>query len=364
MKTLAPFVVVCLALLTLLGWQLCSAIRDTATTSESPATDGRLPPPRTDRALPAEDRAAPEELGPAPAAPADALVGLAKAPAAPTTAPTTQVVGNEPLAAAAPATQSVVHWATDVRQRRMRQRFIRLRETLVSEPHNEAALEAALELARQLQWHNEACDLLGRLVRLRPEDAALRFELAIESMRLERWLEAIPQLRSVVRRQPENGHAWYGLAIAHQALGHLHDARVTWDRVAQLLPENADVFARRGEVLLDLGDWAAAAADFETALRLEPDSIDAAMNLSLALSRLGRLAEARQGLLPLLEQRPRYVPLLNRLAEIAWALYQDNPVDGEALSDETVSLCRRSLAVAPDQPDIKALLKRASPAGQ
>jgi tetratricopeptide (TPR) repeat protein len=362
LKTLAPFVVVCLGLLAFLAWELNLLRGDAANDAESRAKDRPSRTALTELAPSADTVETAEASNAIDTTPPNKPEKLDQALRTAATAPATQTAVGQPPAASAATTQSAVRWATDLR-RRVKQRFISLRERLVSEPRDEAALKAALELARELQWHNEACDLLGRLVQLRPEDATLRFELATELMRLERWLEAIPQLRSVIERQPENARAWYNLAIAHQALGHLHDAQATWDRVIELMSQNPDAYAHRGEVRLDLRDWSAAAADFETALRLEPESIDAAMNLSLALSKLGRFGEARETLLPLLEQHPQHVPALNRMAEIAWALYEGDPVANQALSHEAVSFCLRSLAVDADQPEIKTLLRRASTAG-
>ncbi|MFQ5807831.1 MAG: tetratricopeptide repeat protein [Phycisphaerae bacterium] len=363
MKTLAPFVIVCLGLLALVTWELNSATRNTAPDAELPPPERALQPSPTNSSISAED---PELLG-------ESKAGETTLPQEPErhagdrsespTAPATQVVPAEPQPPPPAATQPAIRWATDTRRQEVEERLTELREVLAAEPYHEAVLKAAQELARELRRYDEACELLARLVRLRPQDAALRFELATLLMRLERWLDAIPQLRLVIEREPKNARAWYNLAIAHQALGHLHDARVTWNRAIEFMPENPDVYAQRGEVLLDLHAWSAAAADFQTALRLEPRSIDAAMNLSLALGKLGRLDDARAALLPVIEQHPQYVPALNRLAELAWALYQADPVAAGALSDETVNYCLRSLAVNADQPDVQTLLDRASQAG-
>jgi len=357
---LAPFVIVCLGLLTLVAWEVNSITRDAATDAKALLEESQRQTSATDAALSGENAELTQEPEPAGGARRHEPERQGGTLPDRSAAPATQIVGDESQGAPATVVQSAVRWASEARPGRARQRFIELRETLVSEPGNEAVLERALELARELQWHNEACDLLGQLVRRRPEDAGLRFELATELMLLEHWLEAIPQLRFVVRQQPESGQAWYNLALAHQALGHLRDARVTWDRVVAFMPENADVYAYRGEVLLDLGAWSAAAADFEAALQLEPNSIDATMNLSLALFRLGQLKDARGKLLAILEHHPAYVPALNRLAEIAWALYRADPVANAALSDETVDCCRRSLAVDAEQPQVKTLLERAT----
>jgi predicted Zn-dependent protease len=372
LKILGPFAVVCLVLLAVAVWQLLSfrssAEKETALNPESQRQAATSSSPRKVAACAphaVDPRKTIHGTRPAGRRPLP-LDGPESAPGGrPSSQPATRLTSAlDQEHSRTPATApSGIRWAADA-QRRLKQRFIELREVLAVEPDNERALEAALELARELDWHNEACDLLARLVQLRPDESGLRFELATLLMQLERWVEAIPHLRVVARQEPENAHAWYNLAIAHQALGHLHDARATWSHVIELMPQNSDAYAHRGEVLLDLHDWAAAAADFERVRQLEPGSLDVAMNLALALSKLGRLEDARAALLPVLAQNPEHVPVLNRLAEIAWALYQADPAGNEALSDEALNYCLRSLAIHADQPGVRELLERATAAGE
>lgn len=332
MKTLILFLVVCLTLAALAVWQLVPGHRQRPTALPEYSRPGRTVEP---------------QRSPTPTA---SLPTSAPA-AGPATRPT-----SADRRARRVATE--IRWAGDLRRRRAERRFRELRQIIRQEPNNEPAVRAALALARQLEWPNEECDLLGRLLRLRPNDVALRFEYATTLMRLRRWLEALEHLRLVVAGEPEHAAAWYNLAVAHQSLAHLHDARATWDRVIELMPDNPDAYFHRGEVLLDLEDFAAAADDFRNALRLDPGATDAALNLALALSRLGRLEEARQTLLPLLDGHPRHVPLLNRLAEIIWELYQADPRRRE-LARQTVDCCRRSLEQDPAQPELRALLEEA-----
>lgn len=349
MKTLAPFAILCLCLLGLAAWYVKSVGTTAGPREPSPsavvATEEREPSP-----APRVDRVAP--LGGSPE-------GGDAAPAA-SAASAPSIADDE--SRAAPPMRSTVRWAGENEQQRAKQRFIELRAMLADDPRNEAALEAALELARGLEWHNEACDLLSRLVRLRGDDADLRFEFAVQLMRLERWLEAIPQLRAVLEHQPDNARAWYNLAVAHQALGHLRDGRAAWSRVLELMPQNPDAYAHRGEILLDLRAWEEAAADFATSLHLDPGSLDATLNLSLALTKLGRSDEAHTRLLPLLERHPVHISLLNRLAEVTWTLYQADPTANQARAVETLEYCTRSLALNDNQPEIKALRAQAAEA--
>ena len=359
MKTLAPFVISCLVLLGVVLWMFLPSATPMATDSRC-RTKPKSPAPRAAIAP-----------GSALGRPAWTAEPVAPAPGDKPTTPT-QTRHADASRASSPAVdesavapedspESLVHWAPDDPSGAEKRRFVELRAILASDPDNAAALEAALGLARDLEWHNEACDLLARLTRLRPEDTALRFELAVLLMRLQRWLEAVAELRRVAEQQPQNVAVCYNLAVAHQALGHLADARRVWSRVIELDPGNPDAHAHRGEVLLDLQAWAAALEDFEAAIRLEtgPTSVDAVMNLSLAYWRLGQLRDARACLLDIIEEHPRHVPLLNRLAEITWALHESAPQDEHVFADETARYCRRSLAIADKQPEVRELLERA-----
>lgn len=264
---------------------------------------------------------------------------------------------DAPAESAAPA---VVRWLDDAADDRAAvERLNELRLILLEDPSNEAALRAALRLARQHAWPNEACDLLARLVQLRPDDPELRYQLGTQYMLLRRWVEAIPHLRAAAEARPEHLESIYNLAVAHQALGHLEAAGRAWTRAIELDADNPDPYVHRGEVHLDLKDWASAAADFEQARRLESDQPDVILNLSHALVRLDRTEQARELLLSALAEYPRNVPLLNRLADTTWRLYEFGTRDKLRLALEIREYCERSLALVPDQPEIAELLERA-----
>ena len=362
MKTLAPFVVACLILLALAVRMFLPTVRDT--TDAVSSTAAAEPTPATVSETPhVTDSARMGDDSPS-AARRDETVTERKRemPVAAAPAPESTGVQDQPVSET--VAESVTRWAPDDLAHREKQRFAALRDNLASDPYNEVALKAALDLARQLEWHSEASDLLDRLVQLRPNDSVLRFEHAVLLLQLERWFDAAAQLRRLTEHEPDNAPAWYNLAIAHQAIGHLSDARAAWSRVIELMPENPDVYAHRGEVLLDLRLWEAATDDFRRAIALDSEpSPDAAMNLSLALWRLGRLHDARGCLSLVLEHHPRHVPLLNRLAEITWALHQADPSHNNTFADETAHYCRRSLAVAENQSEVRALLTEAEQAG-
>jgi tetratricopeptide (TPR) repeat protein len=194
------------------------------------------------------------------------------------------------------------------------------------------------------------------------QDLDLAFEQATCLIRARRWYDATHVLRVIVERSTAHHQAWFNLAVAEQALGHLADARAAWDRAIALAPDDAATRAGRGEVLLDLHEWDAAAADFRAVVQAEPalpEATEARWNLSLALWKGGHVADARAELVALLDQQPRHLPALNRLAEIEWESCRQSTAAGDDACQRTVEWCRRSLAVNAAQPDVERRLRQA-----
>jgi tetratricopeptide (TPR) repeat protein len=254
-----------------------------------------------------------------------------------------------------PTARPTVSWPIDPDLQDAWRRVERAQQTLREEPSHEGALrDMAAALADLRQWLPLATTL-SRLVELCPDDTALRFEHATVLMQLRQWIDAIVELKALVAQQPDHTKAWFNLAAAHQAVGHLAEARQAWDRVIELSP-SPEAWARRGEVLLDLHAWEPAAADFEAVLARQPGAADATLNLALALGKLGRHSEARTRLLALLQQQPRHIPALNRMAELALAECRDGGTGSRAACNEAAEWCRRSLSLDPQQPDVQGWL--------
>lgn len=256
--------------------------------------------------------------------------------------------------------QPAVSWANDPDTQDAWRRLERAQQVLREDPYHALALRDKAAAAAALRLWPELAGALARLVELNPDDVGLRFERATALIRLRQWLDAIAELKFVVEQQPGHGKAWFDLAVAHQALGHLADARQAWDRAIEIAP-SAEALARRGEVLLDLRDWAPAADDFAAVVAHQPDAADAVLNWALALAKLGRPAEAHRRMLAFLDTHPKHVPTLNRLAELAYAACMGGAVEDRTACEEAAEWCRRSLAVDPQQPDVRALLERTLP---
>jgi cytochrome c-type biogenesis protein CcmH/NrfG len=356
MRLLAVFIAVCALMLAALAWHLIAPAQPEVTADQPPlparSAGNRADLPLTElrpvKGLPDNQpiEATTNVHGSKLTDPSPASDGRVRPPH--------YCGGSDP----GPTSQPTVRWASGSPAGDLRRRLENARATLRDDPHHPTALRDQFEAFTGLGLWSEAADTLARLVQLAPDDVNLRFELGTLLIQSHRWMDAIAVFKEVVVRAPEHARAWFNLAVAHQAVGHLSDARGAWDRAIELAPSPA-AHARRGEVLLDLGEWSAAVADFEQVLAEEPQAADATLNLSLALRKLGRAEEARAHLRSFLDQHPLHLPALNRLAEIAWSIWQAAPPHDSSLRQEVIDCCRRSLAIDPDQPSVRALLEAA-----
>ncbi len=370
MKLLVPFFVFCAMLVSWFAWELVSRTDEHPQTETLPsqaasnhasaptrgesatATVPSRPPDRvTGSYLKRDDASEPEdsENNPKP--------GVAPPEPVPPPTPTGGSVPLDP--AREPTTRTAVRWADDENNSAELRKLRAARAALADDPYRRVALHDEFEALRELGRWDEARITLARLIEFDPQDTDLRFAQACVLLRLSRWLHAIDALQAVVRAQPEHARAWYNLATAHQRLGRLREARHAWDRVVTLTPEAPDAFAHRGEILLDLREWAAAAEDFRAALQRDPEAADVAINLARACRKLNRLGEAHASLLAVVTRNPRHVPALNSLAELAWEAYSAATEANEQHRRDAISWWRRSLAVDPQQPTIETLLANA-----
>jgi tetratricopeptide (TPR) repeat protein len=351
MRLMAAFLVFCLLLLGAAVWMLSGTLdtlRELKPTEAPSTTQPVLDTAAAERAEGRADGSDVHEVEADAAAPATQPVAAGDDAALP--------VVESPAEAGAPAPHTPVKWAVGDEYAAARERLQRAREQLARDPTHAAALrDEAAALADLGDWYNAASSL-GRLHRLTPDDTALQFEYASACMRGRRWIDAVRTLKALVATKPENARAWFNLAVAHEAVGHLSDARTAWDAAIALDPTPA-AYARRGAVLLDLRENEAALADFERVRAATPEALDALLNATVALERLGRLDEARAMLRAHRADHPRHVPVLNRLGELAWAAYaQDRDAAARA---EAVNCWRESLAIVPEQPAVAAALKAA-----
>ncbi len=286
------------------------------------------------------------------------------------TAPTQSVVPprthQNPLAGAAastptaaePATTTAVRWADEARQQRIAAEWNRVLATLDEQPDHPAALRRAIELSGQMQRWAEMVDWQRRLLAVEPENNALRFDYAAACLRIGLHSAASGALEELVARQPDNLRAWHNLAVALREQRRLNEALAAATRLLELTPGNVEALAVRAELLLDLGDPAGASRDLGAALHLAPSDIGLRLNRALALRQLGEPDESLAELERVLEGQPRNLLALNRLAAWTWERIARRPTPAGADAARVAELCRRSLAIDANQPEVRTLLEQ------
>jgi predicted O-linked N-acetylglucosamine transferase (SPINDLY family) len=153
------------------------------------------------------------------------------------------------------------------------------------------------------------------------------------------------------------------------------DAMVWLDRALEYDPWNPEIFYRRGNAQMALGNFPAAAADYAAAVKGRPDYVDALFNRGIALQRMGQYAAALASYASVLAIKPDDAEALNNRGNVlqelqrhdeALASYEQalalRPYYVEALCNRAVVLMllvrpadavaayRNLLAVAPDYP--------------
>lgn len=181
------------------------------------------------------------------------------------------------------------------------------RAAIDADPVHTDALHLLGVLRHQQGRHEEAADLVGRAVALRPNDAALQLNLGNALKALGRLDGAIERFRNALSLAPEFALAHYNLGNAYAQAGRHEDAADAFEKSLRLQPNDASTYNNLGNALHALGRSEEAIAAFSRALTLRPGHAGAHNNLGMALAALGRADEAIGQFRAALEAEPRYV---------------------------------------------------------
>ncbi|MBC7543029.1 MAG: tetratricopeptide repeat protein, partial [Candidatus Sericytochromatia bacterium] len=168
---------------------------------------------------------------------------------------------------------------------------------------------------------------------------------------------ALDEFRIAVIDQPTNPDALCGLGVALYKLNALQEATEAFDRALSITSSalvQAQARGGLGDIYLQLGEHALAAAQYRTALAHNPQWVGARLNLARCLLALRELDAAGSELARLLHEQPRLpeayqvhselavargdLPMAHRDLTRAWSLGKDL---GEASLAQTCTLAGR-----------------------
>lgn len=152
------------------------------------------------------------------------------------------------------------------------------------------------EAQRHLQW----------AIQLNPDNAEAYNNLGNVWARSDQLAAAIAAYERALQIAPDYPRAHYNLAMALARSGDL-DGAASHFQLATQRPGYSEAHNGYGIVLQMQGQSAAAAAQFEESLRINPHNAEAHNNLGNLLAAEGRFAEAREHFERALEINPNYV---------------------------------------------------------
>src|SRR6266478_5399269 len=169
------------------------------------------------------------------------------------------------------------------------------------------------------QYHSghypEAASKLENLVREAPESFEVQELLGLVYSAQSQDARATQHLQKAVRLKPNSAPARTNLAANLARLGKLDLAAEQFKKAVELDPRNFDTNHNLGEAYVRSGKVAEAAPFLEKAQQINPASYDNGYDLSLAYIQTGRLADARQLVHDLLK-RKNTAELHNLLGEV------------------------------------------------
>ncbi|WP_116136468.1 tetratricopeptide repeat protein [Trinickia diaoshuihuensis] len=181
------------------------------------------------------------------------------------------------------------------------------RAAIDADPVHTDALHLLGVLRHQQGRHEEAAELVGRAVALRPDDAGLQLNLGNALKALGKLDGAIERFRNALSLAPDFGLAHYNLGNAYAQAGRHEDAVLAFERSLRLQPNDASIYNNLGNALHALGRTQEAIAAFSQALALRPGHAGAHNNLGMALAALGRTEQAIEQFQAALAAQPNYV---------------------------------------------------------
>ena len=148
----------------------------------------------------------------------------------------------------------------------------------------------AMLLAEDGRWP-QVVTHLAEAHRIDPEDREAHLELATALAKVGRDAEAVAELEALLDLHPRDPEALLNLGTLHASLGRKDEALATFERLIEVGgdPEvQSAAYAQKGLLLEESGDTEAAIAEYEAAVELAPESVQAQANLAAALGRAGR----------------------------------------------------------------------------
>jgi len=190
------------------------------------------------------------------------------------------------------------------------------RGILARDPNHVDALHLLGLVSYQRGDHQQAVDLIGRAVALRPQEAIFHYNLAEAYRAGGNLSEAVAHCQTALRLRPDCPEAENNLGLALQEQGKRDEAAAHFRHALRLKPDYAQASNNLGNVLREQGKDEEAIAAFGAAVRLQPSLAQAHGNLGQMLMERGQVNEALVHCREAVRLQPHSPQALNNLGNV------------------------------------------------
>jgi len=169
-------------------------------------------------------------------------------------------------------------------------------------------------LLNRLKRPAEAVKAYARAIELAPQDGAARFGLAMALLATERKADALKSLAEAERLTPNDPNPAYMAGRVHASEKRFDAAIAAMGRALERAPAFVPALSDRADLQAEAGQPAAAVADYERLMKLQPNNPATQLKLGMLYQRTGRLDEARKAYLGALQRNDQLAVAYNNLA--------------------------------------------------
>lgn len=201
---------------------------------------------------------------------------------------------------------------------------------------------------------DKALDCYRQALTINPDFAEVHNNLGILFTRQGKNNEAIEEYRKAIELKPSRVEFYNNLGNLLANQGRTAEAIPLFQKALEIEPENAKVHYNLANIAFAQGRWQEAIEHYQVALKEMPDSVHAHYQLGLALERRGQVAAAEAQLQTVIELDPLHVTAKNNLAWLLATSSEPSLRDGPKAVQLALQAVQLSSSLSPQILDTLA----------
>lgn len=167
-------------------------------------------------------------------------------------------------------------------------------QVLALDPNHLESLNNLGAVLTESRQPEQGLEYLQRALKLQPDYAEALRNIGSCWLVLENYGNALRDFNHCLQLRPDFSEALQGLASVHQHRQNYALAEQYIEQALALSPDDPDIYSQRGQLFSDMGFADKSWADYQQALRRDPQHIAAHLGMSLWLTEQGQIEEAAQ----------------------------------------------------------------------